>query len=197
MIPVPAQLTGQLLELHTIHSRVLATTPGPWAPVFLTPTGQPLRGGDTANALRSFYALLSLASIARREEGSGCTLDIHALRTTCGSRWAREGVPPQVVQYLLGHSDIRVTMKHYVFLSTEDARAALVHASQLPSPCAFVVQPEAAAPPLPWNKPGTGHRSTQSADHYRRTQTDSARAVASGGPRRTRTYDQAIMSHLL
>ena len=60
-------------------------------------------------------------------------------------------MPPQVVQYSLGHSDIRVTMKHYVFLSTADARAALKHATPSPSPRAFTKESRDTAEGFPWN----------------------------------------------
>ncbi len=196
-IPIPADLTTTLVELHAKHAEILGTRPGPWASVFLTPNGQTLAGGGSANALRRFYALLRVAGIARQVDAGSRSLDVHALRTTCGSRWARQGVPPQVVQYLLGHSDIRVTMKHYVFLSTEDARSALRDAAPLPAPRAFTEQPTVVLGLFPWNKPGTARER----DARDATAADAQRAhvkrVVNGGPRRTRTCDQAIMSRLL
>lgn len=196
-IPVPPDLIQALLDLHATHVRVLHTQPGPWASVFLTPRGCSLGTGASSNGLRSFYALLRRAGIARRHDASTGSLDIHALRTTCGSRWAREGVPPQVVQYLLGHSDIRVTMKHYVFLNTEDARAALKHATPLPSPRELKPHAGTSAVRFPWNKPGTADADPSDvASAHMQKRADVKRGL-NGGPRRTRTYDQAIMSHLL
>ena len=65
-----------------LRGRLFGTQPGPWASIVLTPNDQTLSRGGSANALRRSYALLDLAGIKRADDVSGCTLDIHALRTT-------------------------------------------------------------------------------------------------------------------
>ncbi|MGC9327935.1 MAG: tyrosine-type recombinase/integrase [Candidatus Hinthialibacter sp.] len=40
----------------------------------------------------------------------------HVLRHTFGSILAQEGIPIQQIAKLMGHSDIRVTIKHYTAL---------------------------------------------------------------------------------
>lgn len=47
-------------------------------------------------------------------------LDFHALRHTFATRHARNGTPPQVLQRLMRHSSIDLTMKCYADLRLED-----------------------------------------------------------------------------
>jgi len=55
---------------------------------------------------RGFTKACKLAGISN--------LRFHDLRRTCGSRLGKAGVPIQVIQLILGHSDIRVTEKYVV-----------------------------------------------------------------------------------
>jgi integrase len=60
---------------------------------------------------------------ARLRQGS---YTLHDFRRSFGSRLANNGVPVQVVAKLLGHSTIATTMKHYINVSDDAARAALL-----------------------------------------------------------------------
>lgn len=60
-------------------------------------------------------------------DAEGRTADLHALRTTLGTRLARRGVAPQVAQRLMRHGDYRTTLKHYTALTLVDTAAALAN----------------------------------------------------------------------
>ena len=49
----------------------------------------------------------------------------HICRHTYCSNMARAGMNPKTLQYLMGHSDIGVTMNTYTHLGATDARAEL------------------------------------------------------------------------
>ncbi len=74
--------------------------------------------------MRIFNRTLKEAGIAKID-AQGRKLDIHALRTTCASRLARNGVPLVQAQRLLGHSDPKLTAQAYTDLSVEDLRGAV------------------------------------------------------------------------
>ena len=49
----------------------------------------------------------------------------HVCRHTYCSNMARAGMNPKTLQYLMGHSDISVTMDTYTHLSLDDAQMEL------------------------------------------------------------------------
>lgn len=49
----------------------------------------------------------------------------HICRHTYCSNMAKEGINPKTLQYLMGHSDIVVTLNVYTHLGLDDARAEL------------------------------------------------------------------------
>ena len=66
-------------------------------------------------------------------------ITIHKLRHTTGTLLSKAGVPIQTIQKILGHSDIKVTAKHYQRLNTRDQRRAMEQNlvfENLPSPTA-------------------------------------------------------------
>ena len=58
-------------------------------------------------------------------DDDGKVADLHALRTTLGTRLAQSGVPPQIAQRLMRHADYRTTLNHYTALTLADTAAAL------------------------------------------------------------------------
>jgi integrase len=54
------------------------------------------------------------------------TITVHDLRRTFGTRCARAGMHPPHLQRIMGHTDIRITMKYYVHLDEVDLRDALL-----------------------------------------------------------------------
>jgi len=121
-IPIRAELAERLASLRAVHERILGRPPQASEHVFLSPEGQVWR--RKSNVLPAiFYRVLQAAGIPR-ETGEG-KLDIHALRHTAASRWARLRVPLVHAQMLLGHSTPALTAKAYTHLETEDLRAAV------------------------------------------------------------------------
>jgi integrase len=49
----------------------------------------------------------------------------HDLRHSCVTLLLRLGAPPHIVQAIVGHADVQVTMAIYAHASLEDQRAAL------------------------------------------------------------------------
>ncbi len=84
-------------------------------------------------------------------------------------------------------------MKHYVFLNTEDARAALKQATPLPAPRALTGGLHTAGTAFPWNIPGARDAAALHGTSAPPVQRTRSQRVGVGGPRRTRTCDRAIM----
>ena len=122
-IPLLAGLCDELRALHAGNARVLGRPLRPDERVFLSPRGKPWCR-PTNNVMRAFDRILEAAGIDRKD-AQGRKLDVHALRTTFGSRLARRGVGLVQAQRLLGHSDPKLTSKHYVQLEAEDLRQAI------------------------------------------------------------------------
>ncbi len=78
----------------------------------------------TTNAGRIFHRVLDSAGIAKENE-LGEVLTIHCLRHTCNSWLARRGVPVEIRQRILGHSDAKLTSEVYTHLDVEDLRRAI------------------------------------------------------------------------
>lgn len=74
-----------------------------WNLVFTTPIGTPLQPSNLVN--RSFHPLLERAGLPR--------VRFHDLRHTAASLMAAQGVPPDVVRRILGHSSITITYDVY------------------------------------------------------------------------------------
>lgn len=80
---------------------------------------------NDSSALRaSLYKALDAAGIPRVDD-QGRRVDLHALRHTYGTRMARAGMSPALLMVLMGHAKIETTLKHYVHLEGEDARAII------------------------------------------------------------------------
>ena len=81
--------------------------------VFSTPSGGPLEG---TTVTRRFHELLEQAGLPQRR--------FHDLRHSCATLLLVQGVSPKVVQELLGHSDIAMTMNTYSHVIPEVRRDA-------------------------------------------------------------------------
>jgi len=106
--------TAHLLATHLHHKT-------PSAKAFNVPSSL-----ETADMLR---ADLADASIEFRNE-AGEVLDFHALRHTCGSWLAAAGVHPKIIQRIMRHSTITLTMDRYTHAFKADESAAV---AKLPS----------------------------------------------------------------
>ena len=122
-IPVRRELAGMIAGLRMVHHRVLGRLPSAGDLIFLSPKGGSWVG-QRRRALTRFEQTLEAAGIPKIDEG-GEKLDIHSLRHSAASRWARAGVPLQKAQALLGHSDPALTARVYTHLEAEDLRGAV------------------------------------------------------------------------
>lgn len=122
-IPVRQELVNELVALKVVHGRQLGRSVNANEPIFRTPDGEAW-GRLSRNALRIFHRVLEHAGIARTD-ADGCALDIHCLRHTAASRFARAGVPLVQAQRLLGHADPALTSRLYTHLDVEDLRGAV------------------------------------------------------------------------
>ncbi len=64
-------------------------------------------------------------SVSWHPTEAGEKLDLHALRHSAATQWARRGVPIVHAQALLGHSDVRLTSRVYTRVAIEDLRGAV------------------------------------------------------------------------
>ncbi len=124
VIPLRSELVEELWALRSVHQVVRQRLVQPGDRVFLAPEGAEWPK-ETNGARRILHRVLDRAGI-EREDAAGHHLDIHALRHTCASRWARRGVSLAVAQRLLGHASVEMTARVYTHLSTEDLRGALI-----------------------------------------------------------------------
>ncbi len=79
------------------------------------------------------------ASISLADE-SGRVVDLHAMRKTLCTRLARSGVPQQIAQRVMRHSDYKVTQSHYLDIGVRDCLEVL---DALPSVCEQAEVPHA------------------------------------------------------
>jgi integrase len=81
--------------------------------VFLSTVGSPL---DDRNVRRAFSEVLTAAKLP--------PMRIHDLRHTCATLLLAQGVHPKVVQEILGHSQISLTIDTYSTVLQPVSRAA-------------------------------------------------------------------------
>jgi integrase len=129
-IPLLDGLVAELRAVRETQALVLRRPVRPEDRVFLTPAGCAFTVASTG-AMRVFNRLLIAAGIDR-VDAQGRKLDIHALRHSFASRLARRGVPLQMAQRLLGHSDPKLTARIYTHIEVEDLRDAVEAIPQIP-----------------------------------------------------------------
>lgn len=54
--------------------------------------------------------------------GFGCVQSVYRCRHTFCSNMAKSGMNPKMLQYIMGHSDISVTMNTYTHVKFQDAQ---------------------------------------------------------------------------
>ena len=122
-IPLLAGLAVELGVLRDVHVRVLRRPLRPDDRVFLSPRGCAW-GTPTVNIMRMFDRLLDAAGIDR-VDAQGRKIDVHALRHSAATRFARAGMPLTHAQLVLGHSDPKLTARIYTHLGVQDVRASM------------------------------------------------------------------------
>jgi len=102
-------------------------------------------------------------------DGNGCYRDVHSLRHRFRSELAMANVPPKVVQALMRHSTITLTLDHYSHIELHDTAGAL---DKLPP----IAGQAPAAEPGSMQATGTnGQRISERFAHYLLTAGDAKR----------------------
>jgi integrase len=123
LIPLRRALVDELLALRPVHAASRGRAVVASDRILLTPEGADW-SRPTNNAARILHRAFERAGI-ERVDSVGHKLDLHALRHSAATRWARSGVPLVHAQALLGHSDVRLTSKVYTHVAVEDLRGAV------------------------------------------------------------------------
>lgn len=121
-IPLPDELVAQLRAHRDSQVLERMVAGGLWQDhdlVFARQDGQPV---DPSTDHAEWKALLSAAGVPESR--------LHDARHTAGTIMTMLGVPIQVVQEILGHSDLRVT-RRYVHVASEMARAGVGRMSSI------------------------------------------------------------------
>ncbi len=95
--------------------------------VFTTKTGGPVRGLNVAETLNNYVKKINkreelLAAKEKRDPVVFERITPHTLRHTFATRAFESGIPPKVVQQILGHSSLEMTMDLYTHV-TEDVQS--------------------------------------------------------------------------
>ena len=127
--------TLQLLQKHkTFQEKEKKSVGSAWHPVeggedlvFTTKTGGPVRGLNVAETLNNYVNKINkqetqLAQKEKREPILFERITPHTLRHTFATRAFESGIPPKVVQQILGHSSLEMTMDLYTHV-TEDVQS--------------------------------------------------------------------------
>jgi integrase len=88
--------------------------------VFTTEIGTPI---EPDNLRRTWYPLRDAAGLGK--------MRFHDLRHSCVTLLLRLKVPPHIVQAIVGHADVQVTIAVYAHASLEDQRKALDQLAEL------------------------------------------------------------------
>lgn len=127
--------TLELLQAHKKKQEEEKSAMGDqWCPVadgenlvFTTKNGGPVRGLNVAETLNSYVKKINkkeslLAAREHREPVIFERITPHTLRHTFATRAFESGIPPKVVQQILGHSSLEMTMDLYTHV-TEDVQS--------------------------------------------------------------------------
>ena len=102
---------------------------------------------DSTKTARMLRADLQAAGVSYQDE-AGRVLDFHALRHTCGTWLAAAGVHPKVIQRIMRHSTITLTMDRYTHAFKSDEVEAVARFPDLPEAgCAAGTGTDDASPP--------------------------------------------------
>lgn len=115
IIPLVPWMHAALTEWRTIAPA------SPHGLVWPRPNGRPALADDDRD---EWVTLQDIAQVACTDGASGRRYGIHEARHTCATLLLEEGIDPETVKAILGHSSI-VTSRNYQHVSTELAARAL------------------------------------------------------------------------
>jgi integrase len=125
-VPLPAVLITTL-QAHRERQEVEKALAGSrWVDTGLVFTTRVGAGIDQRTLLKHYDGVIRLSGLRR--------IRFHDLRHTCASLLLAQGVQMKVIQEILGHADIRVTMNLYGHLFPESKRAAAAKMNDMLSP---------------------------------------------------------------
>ena len=214
-IPLPADLAAALSQYIAERRSRLVGHSG--ASVVAFPGAlDSVQVFDVPEVMSKIFARDCAAAKIPKRDGAGRVVDVHALRHTFGTLLAKAGVSLQVAQRAMRHSTPVLTANVYTHLGLLDvagavdklpAIGAVAHeaAEMVANSVTPTVTPDSDNP---WEN---GAFSGNSEPLSRITRTEGTIRISSndgkgfqevarkelGGPCRTRTCDQVIMSHLL
>ncbi len=166
LIPIGPELEGLL---RSIAPRDADGRVSSYGLVFQSPWRHPW--GQSHNFRDWLDEILVEAEITRKDE-DGRVVNVHALRHTFATRFARAGVPLQQAAYLTGHKTLSVLMQIYTHLQADDVRAAVSKLSLGPAKVGNNLAMRRKRAKTPPRKDDTSPRR---------------RATSDGGPHWTRT----------
>jgi len=215
-IPLPGALAAELGEYVSERRSRLVGLPG--ASVVPFPCGldeAPLF--DVPKVMSNVFDADRKAAGIPKRDGSGRVVDVHALRHTFGTMLAKAGVPLQLAQRAMRHSTPELTANVYTHLGLVDVAGAVERLPRMRATMDLQRVQAAALSVTPSVTPKDGESIASGVDSGKSRalvplrDAKGANCVPSstgkgvqdvakkedGGPCRTRTCDQVIMSHLL
>lgn len=89
------------------------------------PGGEDYLFWSDSGGVRPYSSMWYVFQDAVELAGISEDITLHDLRRTCGARLLRNGMTIEQVSLWLGHSDIRVTQRHYAFLTVDSLHEAI------------------------------------------------------------------------
>ena len=201
LLPIAAPLLSELKRMKDAQGTVLASA-FVFFPGIDNVIARATAGSNTATKQERADAVAKLARLDERRwdaidrervavyqaagivspDADGKHVDLHALRSYAPTELAKKGAAPQIVQRLMRHSSIGLTMKYYTHLRVDDLRGGLAALPPLPNAAAARQDAQASGTDgAALEKMVSGMDSTQTlADDRRRTHSAGPRLTPSG-----------------
>ncbi len=215
LVPIPAALAKELSEYLTERRARLLGQPGAKVVKFQSAPDTALLFDLPASLIHTFDRDLKAAGIAK-VDSEGRLLDVHALRHSYCTMIAQSGANMQTAMKLMRHSTPAMTAR-YTHMNLRDLGGAVASLPTLPTAheSKAALASNEAVDLRPLQRPHSGRNVVQNGatsctmdtpevirgkgqeiGENIRKYSDS-RGVMDGGPRRSRTCDLVIKSHLL
>ena len=114
LIPVNPAILEELKRHRDWHEREMERNHYKTDYIFTTASGGFIDRHDVQHAMERYYKRIGIEK-----------KKFHAYRATFATTLAHNGVPVQTVSSLLGHADVRITLKYYIDIPMEDKTVAV------------------------------------------------------------------------